>query len=246
MKAFRILLHALRQVFGNSRQVLAISVPPLAIQAILLGIVVSWLAGLDGNQPSGGWFLTVLALGLVYLLSLVWLAVRWHRFVLLNEQENLLSPPPRAAMMRYVGVCLLIALAMFAAALLIGLVVTAVAAGGGGLLAVLAAVAMAILAHGLALILGTALPGTAIGARQPVRAAWESMKPAGGTVLLLAIIALAVNALAEAASMAVEASDLPDALIFGFILVFYWLASLVTLSVLTTLWGHYVEGRPLR
>lgn len=215
------------------------SLPPLLIQAgalvlFLLAVVLRPVA--QGVGPSEGLpvlsvrpTLTpaiVLGLALAYAFSLVWLAVRWHRFVLLNERAHPLSPPPRAAMWRYVGIGV---------------------TGGGGSLAFVIVLILMFLASALMLVLGTALPGATIGAPHPLRAAWNGMKPAGGVVLLLTIAGSLLNWLAQVALELLQRSDVvPVGVYLGIGLILYWLSMLFSLSVPTTLWGHFVEGRPLR
>ncbi|MCZ0962889.1 hypothetical protein [Paracoccus benzoatiresistens] len=125
-------------------------------------------------------------------------------------------------------------------------IVYAVFQGGGNTLTVLVGLVLSYLFYALALILGTALPGAAIGAARPIQSALHSLKPAAGSILLLTLIALVsyeIVEIATAALLAAESLKIVALIVSG---VLHWLTTLVGLSVLTTLWGHYVEGRPLR
>lgn len=238
MQAIRIMMHALRQVFGNLRQALMLSAIPVAIQfALVIAVRV------QADQPGPAALLAMgLAMGLAMVISFVWIAVRWHRFVLLNEQ-GLFRPPSGAAMLRYVGVTVLTVLVMIPPSLAMWLVFRTLVLAAPPVSAVVLG-AGAILTQALALILGTALPGAAIGAANPLRTAWRALSPAWGTVLALTIPAIFAGSIIEGLSRAV-ASTLPPVAAIG-TLILYWLSWLIGLSVLTTLWGHYVEGRPLR
>lgn len=115
--------------------------------------------------------------------------------------------------------------------------------GGWALTAVMLVVVNTIFFFGL-IILGTALTGAAVDAPSPIRTAWQALKPAGGTILLLLLAGLiGSEALDELISAIIE-SDLPGQAFFLSLIA--WLLAMFSLSVLTTLWGHYVEGRPLR
>lgn len=243
MKAIRIVSHALRQVFGNIRQVLLLSVAPLMIQTVPVAAAVLLLDAMRGTRPGWGFIVLVAAIGLAAALCLVWLAVRWHRFVLLNEQKNLLSPPPRAVMLRYVATALAIFLIMLAAGVLTELFISAFSLSGPVLLA---AMVLGVLFYAFILALAVALPGAAIGASHPIRSAWRAMSPAAGTVIALVIIGFLCSVLVNAVLTAADLSALPIGAVLILNLLFYWAWTLISLSVLTTLWGHYVEGRPLR
>jgi hypothetical protein len=245
MQALRILLHALRQVFGNFRQALLLSVLPLLIAVSIVAVVI--MKGQYWAKPSGaGFWISLAAMALTYAFTFVWLAVRWHRFILLNDHKNLLVPPPGPAMGHYVGVALLTAIILAPAVLVMTGIMYAVFQGGGGALTVLVGLVLSYLFCALMLILATALPGAAIGAARPIQRAWHGLEPAAGSVLVLTLIGIVSYEIIEAltaALLGVEPLKIVAPILFG---VIQWLTTLVGLSVLTTLWGHYVEGRPLR
>lgn len=251
MQALRIVLHALRQVFGNFRQALVMSLAPLAIQAMLIVAGILAVLASKDSEAKMGWFLSVVAIALAWLFGLLWLAVRWHRFVLLNEPQGLL--PRRVPILRYAGTALLNVLIMIPPALALIAIVSLLASVGSIFLAIMVNLIFSVLLYSLAIILATALPGAAIGAPQPIRTAWERLNPAGGTIILLAIIGFLASALVELVIALVEfaladgqQSNLQFLATMAVTIVAYWLSMLISLSVLTTLWGHYVEGRPLR
>lgn len=243
MKAFQIIRHALLQVIGNFRQALMLSVMPVAGQCLLVIVGFMMLTGRHGGSV-GTPLIVLMILG--FAICGVWLAVRWHRFVLLDERAHPLSPPPAAAMWRYVGFALIVPLAALPLLLVTFLFMAAGVNLGLGLPAVIILVILMFLTSGLMLILGTALPGAAIGAPHPIRAAWNGMKPAAGVVFLLLIAGSVANWLGQYGFALLQRSGLPLSVYLGINLAFYWLSTLFGLSLLTTLWGHFVEGRPLR
>ncbi|WP_207102729.1 hypothetical protein [Paracoccus shandongensis] len=246
MQAFRILLHAIRQVFGNFRQALGLLAMPVAIQAVLLASAVLLGANIRGTQPGIGPISLMLALMLGAAACVVWFAVRWHRFVLLDESKNLLAPPSRAAFWRYVGTMVLTVILMIPAMLVTIGVLYAVHQGGIPVLTFIAILVLSVLLYALTLVLGTALPGAAVGAHRPIGAAWRALKPAAGTIVLLTIMGLVSYEVIEAMLDMFLAIGLPTSLVVILSAIAYWLSTFIGLSVVTTLWGHFVEGRPLR
>lgn len=244
MQAFRVLWHALRQVLGNLRQALMLSVVPLVVGlGVAAGMIMVRQHWTRSPGLGGGGLVTAL---LAYLLVMAWLAVRWHRYILLDEHENLFAPPSRAAFWRYVGAMLRIVLVIVLVLLAALPMLYVISRTGSWVLAIFIAVVMNLLFFGLTLILGAALAGAAIGAHRPIRTAWERLKPAGGTLLVLSLLALAGNEAVEALLKAAASSGLPGVFKVIVIACCSWLSLLIGLSVLTTLWGHYVEDRPLR
>ncbi len=245
MQAFRILLHALRLVFGNLGQALVMSALPLVVALgamVAIGIAGRFWA--DGIRITG--LVSLVAAMLVFAATLVWFAVRWHRFILLDERQQLLALPPAKALMRYIGVSFLTFLMLVPVGIAVMMSVYAAYEGGGSVVSLIVGMVLVFLLYVLALILAAALPGAAIGAGRPIRAAWRALKPAAGTILLLTLLGFVGYEITEAAFFAFVAIGVPLALAILLTAVAYWLSTLISLSVLTTLWGHYVEGRPLR
>ena len=178
MQAFRILLHALRQVFGSFQQALVMSVLPLML-GLAAGFGLFVIGALAHRQDGsvGGFLFTVF---LILVLLMAWLAVRWHRFVLLDESRKLLAPPSRAAFWRYVGTLVLTLILMIPAMLVTIGVLYAVHQGGIPVLTFIVILVLSVLLYALTLVLGTALPGAAVGAHRPIGAAWRALKPAAG------------------------------------------------------------------
>lgn len=244
MKAVRILLHALQQVFGNLKQAIALSAVPLMV-GLCVGAGLIAVARYWAKPPGigGGGLMTAL---LSYVLLMAWLAVRWHRFILLDEHKHLLAPPSRAPFWRYIGALLRSIVIVVPAILAMLAALFVVSEVGSGILTIVLMVVMNLLFFGLLLILGAALAGAAVGAPSPIRTAWEKMKPAGGTLLVLSLTAFIGNEVVEAIMEATASSRWPDLAKVIAMVCYFWLSVLFSLSVLTTLWGHYVEGRPLR
>ncbi|MDF1728767.1 MAG: hypothetical protein P1U53_13575, partial [Sulfitobacter sp.] len=126
----------------------------------------------------------------------------------------------------------------------LGFAMTALVAlgGGGQILLVLLTLASGVILLAIGLRLSLILPAAAVETRMTLPDSWEATKPLSRTIWSLALLLTAIN-LAVSALTAL----LPEPDLIGFTIgaVIFILEGLVLVSVLTTLFGHLVEGRPL-
>lgn len=257
MLAFSILIHALRQLCSRSRAIILLSAPPL----------VGWLAFHAGPvlvyggvavRLSGGAALAMI--GLAVLILVLWLnmSVAWHRHVLLGEPARQWAKGRGHQLLSFVGHAVLLSLVLLpavAAAFLIMHVFFRVVVDGHRDLAALVAQGFPVwfkvlnfvvgaLLLALLLRLSTALAGAALRQPRPLGTAWRATRGQGPTFILLgAVMYVTQLALPLAAPMLAMA---PWPVIILTSTMVTWLSGLLWLSVTTTLWGHFVEGRALR
>lgn len=251
MKGVQILAHSVRQVSSNLPAAFRISGVLYLVQfgvAALFGGAMMGM-GMRGGMNGAGMGLGALVVFLVALVTAVWIAVAWHRFVLLAENPTAPVPPlMQDRMTAYLLRSLLLAVAVIAVGAVIGSIVGVVAGGmmmrGAGFIGFLLMtllVQLPLLFVGLRL--ATALPGAALGSQHGFLAGWEATRSDWQTILQLAVIlALAMGAI-NLIGMFVFGGFGAGALLWQF--VSGWPVMMIGLSVLTTLYGHYIEGRPL-
>lgn len=189
----------------------------------------------------------------VQTLAFVWIAVAWHRFVLLAEGGASWVPPLRGReMLGYLGRSILIVLILSAVGIATLLLVAPI-------LPFVAIPLVVILSIILSYRLGLILPAGAIGRPLTLTQAWQATKGQSGTVVLLAILTylaallLQVPALIDAMggadlsdpAAAVEALSAPGPVAMLYNFVISWILLMLGISVLSTLYGHFVEGRRL-
>ena len=103
MLGWKIFVHSVRMVLGNFKQVLQITIGPALIATaafvslfFIFGVpaeVFDENAGTIAHQPNAGFiFLTVA----IFVAVMLWIAVSWHRFILLEEYPHRLLPPFRS------------------------------------------------------------------------------------------------------------------------------------------------------
>jgi hypothetical protein len=238
-------------IIRDWRSALRVSVGPFLILIAIslwalpaLGRAIT--TGLPPEQLQGGaGAARLLILQIVHLLGsfavLAWIAVAWHRSVLLGEQPSLLPTPPRHLVRRYLGRFLLIALApaLIVLASLASVVLLVPAHGSSFPWASLAPILAYLLSVHVLLRLGVALPGTALARPLPLRDAWRVTGRHKGTLWALtgamALLGVVNNLLGQATSW--------PGIVFGQVIA--WATLMLGLSLLTALYGTLVEGRSL-
>lgn len=251
MKGMQIFQHAVRQVMNNLPDALKVSGVLYLVQALIgMALGAHAMGGGMGPASMGAGAIGAGILGFfVTLAAGVWIAVAWHRYVLLAEHPQSVLPPLLGDKMgAYFLKALLIGIALVVLGMVLGMIVGFVAmplfaAGLGlfGMLVIAALVQVPMIFFGLRL--AAALPGAALGVDHGLGAGWEATAEDWKTVLQLSVIL--------AAAMLVL--NLVGWLVFGgfgllaqlWQLIVGWPIMLVGLSVLTTLYGHYIQKRPL-
>jgi hypothetical protein len=267
MKGWQIFMHSLRQVFGNFSGALLVSaVPYLAMTAVVAFFVIRTASNVNlmdeaelraameaGEYPVGRMIFGGLVSGLVATVCALWIVVGWHRYVLLNEQPVTVPRFDGAHIWAYFRRSLWIAILMIPALVVFALLLAGLAPvflsdpGPGGMavaerrFSVIVSLLLIPLSM-IALRLSAALPGSALGAPVSVGDAWRATKGESGAFLTLAVLFAAVSYGSGLVGSVVSGS-LVLSLLWQF--GFGWVSMMVGASVLTTLYGHYIEKRPL-
>jgi hypothetical protein len=265
VKGRLIFVHSVRQVFGNMAEALRVSGLLYVVQfaiSVTLGlsaVKVLSAAGSDQTAAMGAMqtlFGPALIVAVVVIVFDLWIAVAWHRYVLLNEPGRGLLPALRAGRMAgYFGKGFLMVAILVLPALVVGQIganladaLAPVAKGTEpGLmhvaLSVLGQVAAQTIFGGLAFRLATVLAGVALAPGQGLFDGWAAT--AGETRALEGLAFLCAVCLA--ASDLFHTYVLPDSLTVQLAFGFFeqWAITMVGISILTTLYGHYIEKRPL-
>jgi len=250
--SWKIFSHSLNMVLRNWRDALRIALVPVLIGVVLfvafLGGLMSEAMHMDANgvptvDPAlaGPLFLAAV----VFIILELWVFVNWHRFVLLEEYPQGWIPPFRGGrILAYIGVSLILALVMgLVAAVVIGMVVMMSAAVFPPVIAMILAIAAFVFVGVFLFRLLPMLPAAAIGERLSMSQSLQATRGTAGTAIMLFVVLILVQLLLQfivGASMMVFAP-----LGFIFSLGAALVMTLVNVSILTTLYGHYVQGRPI-
>ena len=251
MTAWMLFRHAVLIVARNWREALKISgVLYLIIAVFDLSISSQMPQGGMGNGMAHGEFgmsptnmLLSIVLIAAYIIISMWIAVAWHRYVLLEEMPSGWLPTWNApAVGRYFGKSLLIMAIVIAAALCVGLSVTITAVFAPPI-AVFFGLAGMLFVGALFYRLCPVLPAVAVGESLFIRDAWHQTRGLFSSIILLVLLQF----------MLMLAIQIPVVLIGSLIpflgllaqIAASWFLTLVTVSLLTTFYGHFVQERPL-
>ncbi|WP_421760676.1 hypothetical protein [Devosia sp.] len=241
-----IFLHSIRLVTRHFGEALRIS-GVLYLAAFL----VSWFLQLTttGAEREPLTILVAIVTVLVLALGWMWVAVAWHRFILLQEGANGFIPKFLGdRLLAYLGNSFLLFIVMFLAAMVVGLamVLVTLAAGAAPALAIalmgLIVFVMLILNYRLALV----LPAAAIGKQLRLGEAWGATKNATGAIVVLALVSTISSLVLDLPLFLLLGMDLVSVIVRGlWQLATGWIKLMVGVSILTTLYGHFIEGRPV-
>ncbi|MGB0440693.1 MAG: hypothetical protein ACPGFC_11420, partial [Paracoccaceae bacterium] len=196
MKGWTIFAHSVRLVFSNLDAAFKVSLLPYALSALAFvflgagaiervqeGSTVGVMAP-DANALGG-----FLIYGLVAAIAALWIAVSWHRFVLLEEYPSSWFPQFHGGRIAaYFGRGLLIGLLIFAFMMVCMIVSTLFASLLGPQAIILSGFAAIIVATYLFYRLCPMLPSAAIGQPMTVGEAWRATANSSGAIAILVVL----------------------------------------------------------
>lgn len=207
----------------------------------------------DSNGPlpqqDGGFGLWHLLFGILSILSWIWLAVGWHRYVLEGESPSGWIPPwaPsrnwRYLVKGFFATLPLIPMFAIFVILAIGIGIDEVLIGGPEYAFSRPRLLLGFIISSIIIYVtfrfGPILPAAAMDKSMKLRDAWKLTAPLGGVLVNLAVIAALLYVPFNALSSLYATNN--------FLFLVFTAASdavsLLTLSILTVLYGHLVEGR---
>jgi len=239
---WKIFSHSVFLLNHNLRDALRISSP--LILAMVLSFVFGGATTIDnleaGSSQSSG---LNLLLQLLTAVAGLWVAVAWHRFVLLEEIGNGLPTFHGGRMFAYflvvLGMTLVLALAAGAMGALAGVLF-----GSFTPLFFIVIIAIAVFAMWAFYRLSPLLPAAALGQSIGVKQAWEATSDISGSVLAAALLLIFFSILcgAVAALIMFQVSILVGVILIA---VLQWAYTMVGISILTTIYGITIEGRAI-
>ncbi|MBD3679754.1 MAG: hypothetical protein HUJ27_15315 [Rhodobacteraceae bacterium] len=251
MKGWSIFVHAVRMVLNNIDVALRISAVPYGI-VIILTLAMLFTSGfnfLGAQQPmvmhSGGFWTALFVLYVLWIVMSVWIAISWHRFVLLAEvPEGLVSRFRGGPVIKYIGVSfllgLMVGIILVVVVMIVGFVLAAISPHIGPVIAGLLGF---FLFFAIFYRLTPVLPAIAIEKRVSFGESWTATGGQTGTIILVALILTVLSVLFSLPSL--MSSQINPYIDLIYSLVTNWVVTMFGVSVMTTLYGHYIEGRAL-
>ena len=249
MKGWQIFTHSVRLVLSNLDEALRVSLVLYGV--IAASQIATWLNPPETRQVDGVAFPVTGAehaaqnviLAVLAIIASLWIAVAWHRFVLVGERPKGWLPRWHGTnMLGYLGRSILLGLVVVIAVAIVSVPLGLLAAGLPGLMLL---VPFVIVAFGSVLFFrfGVVLPAAAIGEKVTFRRAWSAMQGESGTIVVLAALVVGASLLLQLPTLLSGDPYSLISLIYG--LVVNWFATIIGISVLTTLYGHFIERRPV-
>lgn len=256
MKGVQIFLHSVRQVVANMQPALQVSAVPYVLQALLafaiLGpqVLTGQRTTFEVGEMTGGQLWQMLAFVPIIVVPMIWVAVAWHRFVLKGEMPHGLVPAFNAGriwgyFLRSLAIICVMLPLLIALGLVGGLVSSSFLTPDGSNLAAAASMFLIFVfpITAVSYRFSTALPATALEKAGEFWAGWDATKGEFATISVMTLISTAAFFLVSEAGIRLFGGSAPLAFIWEF--VWGWFSMMIGLSILTTLYGHYIEGRPL-
>jgi hypothetical protein len=253
MLGLQILFHAIRMVLRNLGPALRISALPMALLLAASLVLEGSATPGDPEAPLTAARAAGLALGgLLQLAAALWIAVAWHRYILLGEAPEGVVPAVNGrALLSYLwaGVIFTLVLILVAVpfALLAGVIVGPMVIADQGVVRGSVALVLFLMVWlpvtFVSYRISPILPSAAIGARLPLREAWYATGTASGAFIVLALASVLVVGGLNTPTGILLAVAPPLAFLWSFVV--QWAVILGGASVLTTIHGHFVEKREL-
>lgn len=252
MSEFRLFRHAVLMLIENLSAALKISVLPIVAAGALTFLAL--LPFVDFDKSGGENFnpivvLIILCGALLYLIAIVWVAVGWHRFVLLEESPGPAWPIWNGASVRaYIGAFI----RMIPLSILLGFIVLLVfmipaaifrdgnvSTNDGTLLGFFLGVAISYVTLRISLV----LPAAAIGEFMRVPDSWSRT---GKHIKTIFATALCIGVLTAIPNLLLSTPLAPLLQSFAYTVFAQWFLTMLGVSIATAMYGHIVEDRPLR
>lgn len=256
MLTFRLLRHSLLMLVHDPRATLRIWLPYLILLAATQFITAKAQAAEAqfGFLAASQWRAATAIAELLTWLVLLPTAVSWHRRVLLGEPPRLIARGRWRQVLSYALTGLLFSLLSFMMVVPVVFLASALSALFGdssiGLSSGIARLAFMfpglMVVAAFAIRLATAFPGAALGQIPAIKTAWRATRGYMRSFLALGLVYVVAQgglALLSLGIISLTGSAIATMLTLG---VVSWAVTMLALSVLTTLWGYFVEGRDLR
>lgn len=183
----------------------------------------------------------------VWIFITLWIVVGWHRYTLLQEEPAGFYPRLTGdRMIAYLWRIIILCLVLIGVAIPMGIVVTILTSMmPSQVVAISLFGLMGLAATVVSLRISLILPAAAIGENMTLKQSWQATESAWWSfvgVTLLLFLAGAIAALLQTIIVSVTGGILIGAVVAGFVQGMF---SLFNVSILTTLYGHYAQGREL-
>lgn len=263
-----LFLKALTQIFSNWKMAVRVSLPLLVLLVVFVIIGTMMFQGIDANSPelfsATNIVLTLIAL-IIFWIASCSTAVAWHRYILLGERSsNLLIAGKRDRIFPYLVGTIIIALISILIAVMmsiaIGLISTVyfavLPAEAGFVLALLTTLIAGAIVTTIIIAASVSLPGLAMNNPLGIQGAIDATTPYFGKIFVAMLLIQVLNMIVgiipsilapelSGITLTTSISDFNVLMLLAFNFAFYWFSTMLSIGILTVIYGHAVEGREL-
>lgn len=257
MIGWKILTKSVGQIYYNFKSAVkisgAISLLGFALTATLFyfltGDFITQLSTIEptgrGNLKEGYWSALALT-GFIHIFGATWIAVSWHRFLLLGEINPSFLPALKGRhILSYIWRTFIIFLLIVLAMIIPVIIIAALSYAGflpRGFIATGVPILSGIIAYVVLLRLSLVLPAVALDKPFSSSVSWKATKPVFGGIVFVSVVIIAISKLLDFITV-FSANSIIAGHIWSFLSG--WVMLMFSVSILTTLYGHLIEGRSL-
>ena len=181
---------------------------------------------------------------LLFFIAMSWIAIAWHRFVLLEETSSQLFPNLNAGrLISYLGKTLaLVFMIAIGLAIPLAVISTLLSAAGLATLMPLVSLGLFVCIYYFFFRAGLVLPAIALDQRITFSESFQTTKELSQSIWGIALIVVGMSSIAAILLGQIMPNNILGVLANAIV---QWLMVMISASLLTTLYGHAVEHRPI-
>lgn len=263
-----LFLKALTQIFSNWKMAVRVSLPLLVLLVIFAIIGTMMFPDLDANNPelfSATNIVFALIALIIFWIASCSTAVAWHRYILLGERSNnLLIAGRRDRIFPYLVGTIIIALISILIAVMISIAIGIIStvyfavlpAEASFVLALLTSLIAGAISTTIIIAASVTLPGLAMNNPLGIQGAIDATTPYFGKIFVAMLLIQVLNMIVGIIpsifapnlwdiTLTTSISDFNALMIWVSSVVFYWFSTMLSIGILTVIYGHAIEGRDL-
>lgn len=241
MQGWKLFLHSVQLVLRNWQVALKIFAVPMILVAAVIYFALSSIT-IDQTSPNGFGAL-LWAFPLASFLTL-WAVVAWHRYVLLEETPNGWVPSLKISeIAAYFFKGFLLFIVVFLIMVVVALLGGIIASAGAGVASFAVTFVGMFFVSVMIYRWIAVLPAAAIGKPLRMSEAYEATDGATGAIVIVMLCVFGISLLVQLATTGLAMLSNELAVVLD--IVASAILALINISILTTFYGHYIEGRPI-
>lgn len=243
MLGWQIFKHAILMIVRNISDIFKLAALPFLIAAAVYVLMIFWAFGrVDpiANDAPPQFIFSILIGFVAFGFCGLWFVVSWHRFVLLEELPRGWLNMPKAQLLGYLWAVIKLTLILVAGMIPVA-IVAFIFSGAPIVMSVVFFLAACVLGY-LAVRISLILPAAAVGSKLTISDALNETEGHLGDFVILLLCFLVLGLLMQVVVFVMSFVPILGVLAGIAVQLF---SSLLNVSVMTTLYGYFIEKRPV-